>query len=96
MIHSSNGPDIALKWLIDNMEKLDIEDSDTLTYAVWSIVSWVYPSSANTRRQYKILENMLEQHSRKLVECMREVEQALEEISVNIKWRERFFEQVCL
>ena len=78
------------------MEKLDTEDSDTLTYAVWSIVSWVYPSSANTRRQYKMLENMLEQHSRKLVECMREVEQALEEISVNIKWRERFLEQVCL
>ena len=78
------------------MEKLDTEDSDTLTYAVWPIVSWVYPSSANTRRQYKMLENMLEQHSRKLVECMREVEQALEKISVNIKWRERFFEQVCL
>ena len=78
------------------MEKLDTEDSDTLTYAVWSIVSWVYPSSANTRRQYKMLENMLEQHSRKLVECMQDVEQALEEISVNIKWRERFLEQVCL
>ncbi|XP_023321022.1 aminopeptidase N [Eurytemora carolleeae] len=89
----ADGSARMLTWLEDNWEKIKEFYGDTFVYNVKNMVLR-YPEYSNTQESFDKLRLFLSTHRGELGSSAESVDQSLDKISANIRWRELFYEDI--
>jgi len=88
---SAEGSTKMLDWLTTNWDKIKEFYADTFVYNVKNMV-FKYPEFASTQDQFDALNSFLTNHRAELGSSAESVDQSLDKIRANIKWRENYYE----
>jgi len=90
---SKQGSKLMLDWLENNWETIKEFYGDNFVYNVAPMVA-NYPLTANTQEEFDRMNNFFTQHKGELGSSADPVQQGLDKIAANVKWREQSYEQV--